>query len=166
MLGSLELPGSLSNVIPLGDRTLAIATHGAPTSAIHVLVHAIDVVQGKPPALLGSTEFGETWTATMAASQPALAVDDRTSRWLALPFSTWREDAHRYANGVEVFRRTPHGYEDWGAARTVGWVERVLFLRGRFIGVTAAGLTVVDPLHAARSIPLTPSSPAGEGALR
>jgi hypothetical protein len=38
-----------------------------------------------------------------------------------------------------------------GAVPANGWVERILFLRGRLVAASAAGLTVVDPDRVAES---------------
>jgi hypothetical protein len=154
ILASLQMPGSVSNVIPLADRALAIASRGTPATSVHVVMHVIDLTAGRRPEVVGSVEFGEDWTSSLVAASPQSAAFGGTdNQWLALPFGTWNADRRRYANGIEILRRAPHGYATAGAVLASGWVERVLFLRDRFVGVGNSGLTVVDalPLHGSDS---------------
>ncbi len=162
--GSIVVRGAVSNLVPLGDRLLAVGAGGTPISTIHVRVHEIDVTPGKRTMLVGAAEFGEDWTSSLAAdTSQALAVDGE--RWVALPFSTWNDDLRRYANGVELLRRPPR-LARAGAVSATGWVERVLFLKGRLVAVSATGLTVVDPDRVGRSpIGLEGSGP-WEGNIR
>jgi hypothetical protein len=93
---------------------------------------------------MDTADFGEDWTSTLAAnSSQAFAVDD-DQRWLAMPFSSWNEELRRYANGVQLLSRAPHLRREH-AELASGWIERVLFLKGRLVAVSSAGLTVIDP---------------------
>jgi hypothetical protein len=145
--GSIRISGAVSNMIPIGDRLLAIASGGTSGTSTHVLVHTVELAPLGELRLLESAEFGEDWTSVAPASVPRNVVDDAGGQWLGLPFSTWDEDRRRYATGIEILRRAPHGFTSAGAVPANEWVGRVLFLRGRFIGVSASGLTVVDPLQ-------------------
>jgi hypothetical protein len=145
--GSLRVHGAVSNMIPIGDRLLAIASGAISATSTHVIVHTVELTPLGALRVLGSAEFGEDWTSVAPTSVPRNIVDDAGGQWLGLPFSTWDEDRGRYATGMEILRQAPHGFTSVGAVVANEWVGRVLFLRGRFIGVSASGLTVVDPLR-------------------
>ncbi|HLK40103.1 MAG TPA: hypothetical protein VKU41_25280 [Polyangiaceae bacterium] len=139
----IRVPGSVSSLVPIGAKVLAVGSGGTPETGVHVRVCEIDVASGKVETSPASVDFGEDWTSTTAAAAGALAVDEG-ERWLAVPFGTWRRDLRRYANGVELLRLTPR-LARVRAAPATGWVERVLFLKGRFVAVSSAGLSIVDP---------------------
>jgi hypothetical protein len=142
---ALAVRASVSNFVPIGERVLAVGSHGAPTTGIHVILHEIDVSRADRPALVGTMEFGEDWTSTRAAeTSQALAIEEREGL-LALPFSTWNERLRRYADGVELVHRTGRGPVGAHAALSAGWTERVVFLKERLVAVTDRGLTVIDP---------------------
>lgn len=140
----VELRGSIASFVPLGvatDRVLTIGSRGTPSTRLHIEIHELDV-HGPTPRLRSTSEVGEDFTATHAAVQPSSVglADDR--EWIALPFSSWNEREKRHVNGMEILRRTPRGLVSAGAATQEDWVDRVLFIDGRAVAISAEGLTV------------------------
>jgi len=144
LAGTIAVPGSVSSIVPVGDHALAMGAIGSIDRRMHVVVHDIDVGLPARPRLTGSAAFGEDVTWSLALDQRAAVGVDDTMRFAALPFSTWDEASKRYANGVQLLRRTPRGLALAGSATTSGWVERVLFVGGRMVAVSDDGLTVAS----------------------
>jgi hypothetical protein len=135
--------GSVAAFLRENDRVMTLGYRTASPESMRVQVHELDLENPAWPRLLGSVEFGESLTSTVASNAPWTSAVDERGRWMALPFSSWNDRSKSHLNGVEVVSRGQRGLRRGPALFTQGWVAHALFVKDRLVAVSDAGLTVV-----------------------
>jgi hypothetical protein len=139
----LVVRGSVAAFIRENERVMTLGYRTASPESMRLQVHELDLENAAWPRLLGSVEFGESLTSSVASNAPWTSALDEGGRWLALPFSSWNDGTKTHLSGVEVMRRGQRGLRSGPALFTQGWVAHVLFVKDRLVAVSDAGLTVV-----------------------
>ncbi len=140
----LVVPGSVGAFVPAGDRVITVGYRMRTPDRMHVQLNEIDADVPARPRLIGSLEFGEELTSSLAASEPRAAAVHEGGRRVALPFRTWSPIRRSPASGVAVLQTDATALVLRAASPVDGWVERVLFLRDRVVAVTDSSLTVMS----------------------
>jgi hypothetical protein len=143
--GQLTVPGSIFAFFPNGDRVFALGNNwnnGQSSSALSL--HYIDVTNKAAPVSLGAAKFGEGWAWTPAANTFKAFAQKADENLVALPFSGWSYQEQQYRNGVQLIAYTANSITTKGAARTKGWVERGIFIKGKLVSLSDQALSVTD----------------------
>jgi hypothetical protein len=148
LAGQTQIPGSVWNFTPAGDRLFTLGSErdlqtGSYSSKISV--GYLDVTDMAHPALMGTpATFGEGWAWTPAAGTFKAFTKNDNEGLVVLPFSGWSSNHRQYNNGLQLIEFTQNAVGTSGAARTKGWVERGVFVKGRLVSLSDLSLAVVD----------------------
>jgi hypothetical protein len=148
LAGQTQIPGSVWNFTPAGDRLFTLGNErdiqtGSYSSKISVSY--LDVSDATRPVAMGSpATFGEGWAWTPAAGTFKAFTKNDAEGLVVLPFSGWSSNHRQYNNGLQLIEFTPNSIGTSGAARTRGWVERGVFVKGRLVSLSDVSLAVVD----------------------
>jgi hypothetical protein len=137
------IPGSVWLMIPSGNQLFALGQDNT-ANASQVSLKYLDVTNPTMPTLIGTSNFGDGWAWTPAASTFKAFTHDPTQGLVVLPFSGWSRTVQQYNNGVQLIEFTPTSIMTAGAAHTKGWVERGIFANGRILSLSDLALSVVD----------------------
>jgi hypothetical protein len=143
LAGQTQIPGSVWLMIPSGAQLFALGQDYNANSS-QVSLKYLDVSVATAPKLIGTSNFGDGWAWTPAASTFKAFTHDSTKGLVVLPFSGWSAAAGQYNNGVQLIEFTPTSIVTAGAAHTTGWVERGIFANGRIVSLSDLALSVVD----------------------
>ena len=148
LAGQTQIPGSVWNFTPAGDRLFTLGNErdlqtGNYSSKISVSY--LDVTDPTRPVAMGTpATFGEGWAWTPAAGTFKAFTKNDTEGLVVLPFSGYSSNYRQYNNGLQLIEFTQNSIATSGAARTKGWVERGVFVKGRLISLSDISLAVVD----------------------
>ena len=143
LAGQTQIPGSVWLMIPSGNQLFALGQDNT-FNASQVSLKYLDVTNASSPKLLGTSNFGDGWAWTPAASTFKAFTHDPTQGLVVLPFSGWSSINGKYNNGVQLIEFTPTSIMTAGAAHTRGWVERGIFANHRIVSLSDLALSVVD----------------------
>lgn len=146
LAGSATIPGSVWNMIPAPEKRLFALGSDSTQSAYGgaVSLKYLDVSNASAPSILGTSTFGEGWAWTPAAGTFKAFTMDAAQGLVVLPFSGWSSQSQAYVNGLQLIEFTPTSQTTAGAARTRGWVERGIFVKGRLVALSDTALSVID----------------------
>jgi len=152
LAGSTDITGAVWNFTPMGDRIFALGSDYVPGTGgspydygqSKVSLRYLDVADPKNPQLLGTSSFGEGWAWTPAAGTFKAFGLNKDLGMVVLPFSGWSNKSYEYTNGVQIIEFTPTSISTRGAAKTKGWVERGVYLKGRVLSLSDMALSVID----------------------
>jgi hypothetical protein len=147
LAGTTQVTGSVWNFIPAGDKLFALGSetsNGGSYSGSKIALRYIDVTNAAAPSVIGTSTFGEGWAWTPAAGTFKAFTKDDTQGLVVLPFSGWSYDSYQYNNGVQLIEYTPTSIRTAGAAKTKGWVERGILVKGRVVSLSDMALSVID----------------------
>lgn len=151
LAGSTDITGAVWNFTPMGDKIFALGSDYAPGSggpydygSSKVSLRYIDVADPKNPQIIGTSEFGEGWAWTPAAGTFKAFGLNKDLGMVVLPFSGWSNKSYEYTNGLQIIEFTPTSIATRGAAKTKGWVERGVYLKGRLLSLSDQALSVID----------------------
>jgi hypothetical protein len=132
----LRVDGRIANLVPFGERLLAIGGPADPRSSLNVVLYEIDPTV---PRVVGKITLGDAMTSTPAQRDVrAVATYEGT---IALPITSWKDGALP-AHGVAVLRGGHPPSVQLGAP---GWIDRVAFVGGQLIALGAFGARSVEP---------------------
>jgi hypothetical protein len=143
LAGQTQIPGSVWLMIPSGNQLFALGQDNT-FSASQVSLKYLDVTNAASPKVIGTSNFGDGWAWTPAASTFKAFTHDSTQGLVVLPFSGWSSINGKYNNGVQLIEFTPTSITTAGAAHTKGWVERGIFANHRIVSLSDLALSVVD----------------------
>jgi len=139
----VNVQGTIWSFIPSGDRLFALGNEYG-TNANKVSLQYFDVSNAAAPSLIGKSTFGDGWAWTPAAGTFKAFIKDDQQGLVVLPFSGWSPQSYAYQNGVQLIEYSPTAIHTAGAARSQGWVERGIFVKGRIVSLSDQALSVVD----------------------
>ncbi len=147
LAGSTNITGSVWNFIPSGNKLFALgsdSTNQTPYGGEAVSLRYFDVTNPAAPTVLGTSKFGSGWAWTPAAGTFKAFTKDDNQGLVVLPFSGWDNNSDQYNNGLQLIEFTSSSLRTAGAAKTHGWVERGIFVKGRLVSLSDLALSVVD----------------------
>ncbi len=143
LTGSAQIPGNVWLMIPSGNRLFALGNdYTGPSNSVSLKY--LDVTDPVAPKLLGTSNFGDGWAWTPAASTFKAFTKDDAQGLVVLPFSGWSAQYDQYSDGTQIIEFTPTTIRTAGAAKTRGWVERGIFVKNRVVALSDLSLSVVD----------------------
>ncbi|WP_394851280.1 beta-propeller domain-containing protein [Pendulispora rubella] len=143
LAGQTSVQGGIWNFIPSGDRLFALGNEYGSNSN-KVALQYFNVSNPAAPTLIGKSTFGDGWAWTPAAGTFKAFVKDADKGLVVLPFSGWSSQGYEYRNGLQLIEFTADSIRTAGAARSHGWVERGIFVKGRLVSLSDQSLSVVD----------------------
>jgi hypothetical protein len=145
LAGSTQITGSVWNFIPNGNRVFALGNdYGTNYDSSKVTLRYLDVTDASKPTLIGTSSFGQGWAWTPAAGTFKAFTKDDAQGLVVIPFSGWDPSTYGYNNGVQLISFSDTSLTTQGAAKTKGWVERGIFVKGRLVSLSDTALSVVD----------------------
>ncbi|MDX2054879.1 MAG: beta-propeller domain-containing protein [Polyangiaceae bacterium] len=148
LAGSTSVLGTVWNFTPAGNNIFTLGSSGYDATTgqwdSRITVNYLNVTDAKAPQSLGSATFGDGWAWTPAAGTFKAFTKNDQEGLVVLPFSGWSNNYQTYNNGVQLIEFTPTTIKTAGAAKTKGWVERGIFVKGRIVSLSDTALTVVD----------------------
>ncbi len=145
LAGSTQITGTVWNFIPAGPRLFALGNdYTGGNDGSRVTLRYLDVSDAAHPSVLGTSTFGDGWAWTPAAGTFKAFTKDDAQGLVVIPFSGWDSKTAGYNNGVQLISFTPTTLTTQGAAKTKGWVERGIFVKGRLVSLSDTALSVVD----------------------
>jgi hypothetical protein len=148
LAGATTIPGSVWNFTPAGDRLFTLGNERNVQTGEYgskISVSYLDVTDPTRPMAMGApATFGEGWAWTPAAGTFKAFTKKDDEGLVVLPFSGWSYNHRQYNNGLQLIEFTPNTIATSGAARTRGWVERGVFVKGRLVSLSDVSLAVVD----------------------
>jgi hypothetical protein len=148
--GQAEIEGNVWLFIPSGDKLFALgneyrqSTGGEYWDSSKISLRYLDVADANAPKVLGTSTFGEGWAWTPAAGTFKAFTKDDSQGLVVLPFSGWSYKHNTYNNGLQLIEFTDTTIKTAGVAKTRGWVERGIFVKGRLVSLSDLALSVVD----------------------
>jgi hypothetical protein len=148
LAGQTQIAGSVWNFTPAGDRLFTLGNErdlNTGSWGSKISVSYFDVSDATRPRAIGApATFGEGWAWTPAAGTFKAFTKNETEGLVVLPFSGYSSNHRQYNNGLQLIEFTPTSIGVAGAARTKGWVERGVFVKGRLVSLSDTSLAVVD----------------------
>ncbi|MET0594204.1 MAG: beta-propeller domain-containing protein [Polyangiaceae bacterium] len=148
LAGQTQIAGTVWNFTPAGDRLFTLGNERDPFTGYYgskISVSYLDVSDPARPVAMGSpATFGEGWAWTPAAGTFKAFTKNETEGLVVLPFSGYSYNYRQYNNGLQLIEFTPTSIKTSGAARTKGWVERGVFVKGKLVSLSDTSLAVVD----------------------
>lgn len=146
--GQTEITGSVWLFMPSGNKLFALGNEYSPTGPYYdsskVSLRYIDVTNPAAPYVIGTSTFGEGWAWTPAAGTFKAFTKDDAQGLVVLPFSGWSSKTGSYNNGLQLIEFNATSIKTAGAAKTKGWVERGIFVKGKLVSLSDMALSVVD----------------------
>ncbi|MFM2151932.1 MAG: hypothetical protein RL199_367 [Pseudomonadota bacterium] len=145
---SLVIPGVIQQLVPRGDRLLALGTDGSDGVWSGVAASLFDVSDPQAPVMLARAPVGEgsVWSSAQWDDK-ALKVLDAEGMML-VPFSAWSvatvDTPSHYANGFQVLSFDRRTLKAEGVVEQSGQVSRVFGHRRRLLSVSDRVLQSVD----------------------
>jgi hypothetical protein len=137
--GTVRLNGTVGSIIARDEDAITLGWTGTMSAYRHAIVHHVDV--RRAPRRIGSAAFGGDWTWSPAFDDDRAISFDPNATFAALPMTTVREQGGAHT-AVQVFSFPPSGPRVLDE-REVGAAERVVFVDGRLLALSAEGVTVV-----------------------
>lgn len=157
LAGSTDITGAVWLFMPSGNKLFALGNDYAPTGPYYdsskVSLRYLDVTDASKPYVIGTSTFGEGWAWTPAAGTFKAFTKDDKQGLVVLPFSGWSSKSYSYQNGLQLIEFTDTSIKTAGTAKTKGWVERGIFVKGKLVSLSDTALSVVD--YADRYAPKT-----------
>lgn len=147
LAGSAAIDGNVWLFMPSGNKLFALGneyTGGPYYDNSKVSLRYLDVTDAAKPTVLGTSVFGEGWAWTPAAGTFKAFTKDDKQGLVVLPFSGWSSKTHAYNNGLQLIEFNETSIKTAGAAKTKGWVERGIFVKGKLVSLSDMALSVVD----------------------
>ena len=148
LAGSTAITGNVWLFMPSGNKLFALGneygTSGPYYDSSKVSLRYLDVTDPAKPSVLGSSVFGDGWAWTPAAGTFKAFTKDDKQGLVVLPFSGWSSKTNSYNNGLQLIEFDATSIKTAGAAKTKGWVERGIFVKGRLVSLSDMALSVVD----------------------
>jgi hypothetical protein len=148
LAGSTEIEGAVWLFMPSGNKLFALgnqydASKGYYTDS-KVSLRYIDVTNPAAPSVIGTSTFGDGWAWTPAAGTFKAFTKDDAQGLVVLPFSGWSSKDGQYNNGLQLIEFNDTSIKTSGTAKTRGWVERGIFVKGKLVSLSDVSLSVVD----------------------
>lgn len=157
LAGSTDITGAVWLFMPSGNKLFALGNDYSPMGPYYdsskVSLRYLDVTDAAKPYVIGTSTFGEGWAWTPAASTFKAFTKDDKQGLVVLPFSGWSSKSLAYQNGLQLIEFSETSIKTAGAAKTKGWVERGIFVKGKLVSLSDTALSVVD--YADRYAPKT-----------
>lgn len=157
LAGQTDITGSVWLFMPSGTKLFALGNDYAPSGPYYdsskVSLRYLDVTDPAKPYVIGTSTFGEGWAWTPAAGTFKAFTKDDAQGLVVLPFSGWSSKSNSYNNGLQLIEFSPTSIKTAGTAKTKGWVERGIFVKGKLVSLSDVALSVVD--YADRYAPKT-----------
>ncbi|MFO0677561.1 MAG: beta-propeller domain-containing protein [Polyangiaceae bacterium] len=151
--GSTSIDGSIWNLIPSGNDRLFGIGGEYNRSSNKVTLTYLNVADAAHPSVIGKAAFGDGWAWTPAAGTFKAFTRSVEDGLAVLPFSGWSDSGQTYTNGLQLVEFSENAIGLGGAAKTKGWVERGVFVKGRLYSLSDLALSVVDYTnHAAPAV--------------
>lgn len=148
LAGSADIAGNVWLFMPSGNKLFALGNEYSASGPYYdnskVSLRYLDVTDPSKPAVLGTSTFGEGWAWTPAAGTFKAFTKDDKQGLVVLPFSGWSHKTYSYNNGLQLIEFNDTSIKTMGAAKTKGWVERGIFVKGRLVSLSDMALSVVD----------------------
>jgi hypothetical protein len=148
LAGSAEITGNVWLFMPSGNKLFALGNEYSPSGPYYdsskVSLRYLDVTDPSKPTVIGSSVFGEGWAWTPAAGTFKAFTKDDKQGLVVLPFSGWSSKTYSYNNGLQLIEFNETSIKTAGAAKTKGWVERGIFVKGSLVSLSDTALSVVD----------------------
>jgi hypothetical protein len=151
---SLVIPGVIQQLVPRGDRLLALGTDGASGVWSGVAASLFDVSDPQAPVMLARAPVGQgTAWSNAQWDDKALKVLDAEGMML-VPFSAWSiatiDTPSHYANGFQLLSFDRQTLKGEGVVEQSGQVSRVFGHRNRLLSVSDRVLQSVDATDRAK----------------
>ncbi|MGZ3423428.1 MAG: beta-propeller domain-containing protein [Polyangiales bacterium] len=148
LAGSTEIEGAVWLFMPSGNRLFALGNEYDPSKPYYggskVSLRYIDVTNAAAPSVIGTSTFGDGWAWTPAAGTFKAFTKDDKQGLVVLPFSGWSSKDGQYNNGLQLIEFSDTSINTSGTAKTRGWVERGIFVKGKLVSLSDIALSVVD----------------------
>jgi len=146
--GETAISGSVWLFMPSGNKLFALGneylTSGGYYDSSKVSLRYLDVTDPTKPFVIGTSTFGDGWAWTPAAGTFKAFTKDDAQGLVVLPFSGWSHTTNSYNNGLQLIEYSATSIKTAGAAKTKGWVERGIFVKGKLVSLSDMALSVVD----------------------
>jgi len=148
LAGSTDITGAVWLFMPSGNKLFALGNDYAPGGPYYdsskVSLRYLDVTDPAKPYVIGTSTFGDGWAWTPAAGTFKAFTKDDKQGLVVLPFSGWSNKTYSYSNGLQLIEFSETSIKTASTAKTKGWVERGIFVKGKLVSLSDTALSVVD----------------------